>query len=98
MIKSTLVFSPRERNIGVIDATIRYLLGGVLLSLVVAYLIPEPEYIFGLSVMGFYAVMTALLRFEPAYWVSQITSVPAPSMENHRRTWIRFLSTSNAES
>jgi hypothetical protein len=90
--KSTLIFSPEEQNLGLVDVTIRYLVGAEALVLVVACVLPTPHFIFALSVIGFYMAMTAMISLDPVYLLLQLRSVPLPMVRVKQYFWHRFLS------
>ncbi len=61
----------RFSNIGYIDRTVRYLAGGVLLAGVLLFLFPP-----ALTFIATYAVLTAIVGWEPAYaFLSSMNSV-----------------------
>lgn len=59
------------QNAVTMNATIRYAIGAAFIALVAVAFVPIPHYIFGFSVAALYAVMSALVRSEPASWQLQ---------------------------
>lgn len=91
MNRSTLIFSPREQNLGRVDTAARWVIGYEALLLVVAGVVPTAQTVFIFSLIGFHAVMTAMVRFDPVYWLMQISSVPVPVARVKRYSWRKFL-------
>lgn len=91
MSNSTLVFSPEEQNLGLVDVTVRYLIGAEALLFVAAAIVPTPQYVFGFSVLGFYLALTAMMSFDPVYWLFQIRSVPTQETRAKLQFWRGFL-------
>ena len=65
------------QNAVTMNATIRYTIGAAFIALVAVAFVPAPLYIFGFSVAALYAVMSALVRSEPASWQLQTSGAPA---------------------
>lgn len=76
MNRSTLIFSPEQINLGPLDTALRYTIGGATLFAVVALLVPTPHYIFAFSLVGVYAVITAIMHLDPVYSLLHISHVP----------------------
>ena len=75
-----------QHRVTAVNAVIRYLIGGTLLSFIVASFMPMPEYIFAFSAGGLYVLMSALIRSEPATWQTQQKAArPAPAAERQAR-------------
>lgn len=88
---STLIFSPEEQNLGLIDVTVRCLIGAEAWLFVAAAVVPTPQFVFAFSVIGFYLGLTAMTAFDPIYWLLQIRSVPMPVVRAKQHFWRRFL-------
>lgn len=88
---STLIFSPEEQNLGLVDVTVRCLIGAEALLFVAAGIVPTPQFVFSLSVLGFYMGLTAMTGFDPVYWLLQIRSMPMPVIRAKQYFWHRFL-------
>lgn len=91
MSNSTLIFSPEEQNLGSVDVTVRCLIGAEAWLFVAAAIVPSPQFVFALSVLGFYLGMTAMTAFDPVYWLLQIRSVPVPVTRAKQQFWHSFL-------
>ncbi len=89
--KSTLIFSPEEQNLGLIDVTARCIIGAEALVCVSAGFLPTPQFTFAFSVICIYGVMTAMVGLDPVYWLLQIRSVPTPVVRAKQQFWRRFL-------
>ena len=88
---STLIFSPQEQNLGLVDVTVRCLIAAEAWLSVAAAIVPTPQLIFAFSVIGFYMGLTAMTCFDPVYWLLKIRSAPMPVIRANEHFRHRFL-------
>lgn len=88
---STLIFRPEEQNLGLVDVTVRCLIGAEAWLFVAAAIVPTPQFVFAFSTIGFYLGLTAMMAFDPIYWLLQIRSVPSSVIKAKQHFWRRFL-------